>query len=212
MIAKPLHQLTEKGRQFQWTPECDQAFETLKDSLTTAHILGFPMDEGNYTLDTDASDFGMAGVLSQSQDGVERVISYFSKTFSKCERNYCVTRKELLAIVNSIKHFHHYLYGRKFLVRSDHGSLRWLINFKNPEGQLARWLEVLSAYDFTIEHRAGRIHSNADALSRRPCPEICSHCSRKENNDNSGVSVDRVELINESSTTPKVVSVSPNNT
>ena len=68
IIANPLHQLTKKGRQFQWTPECDQAFETLKHNLTTAPILGFPMDEGNYTLDTDASDFGMAGVLSQSQD------------------------------------------------------------------------------------------------------------------------------------------------
>jgi hypothetical protein len=75
----------------------------------------------------------------------------------------------LLAIVCSVKHFHHYLYGRPFLVRSDHGSLRWLINFKNPEGQLARWLETLSAYDYTIVHRPGRVHSNADALSRRPC-------------------------------------------
>lgn len=86
-----------------------------------------------------------------------------------------------MAVVASIKNFHHYLYGRSFLVRSDHGSLRWLFNFKNPEGQLARWLETLATYDFKIEHRAGRIHSNADALSRRPCCETgCNYCLRAE--------------------------------
>ena len=103
--------------------------------------------------------------------GVERVIGYFSKAFSKQERRYCVTRRELLAVVASIKHFHHYLYGQKFLVRSDHGALRWIFNFKNPEGQLARWLETLATYDFKIEHRADSVHSNADGLSRRPCCE-----------------------------------------
>lgn len=63
----------------------------------------------------------------------------------------------------------HYLYGRHFKVRTDHGALRWLLNFKNPEGQIARWFELLSSYDFVVEHRAGRSHGNADALSRRPC-------------------------------------------
>ncbi|PJE77951.1 hypothetical protein CI610_03122 [invertebrate metagenome] len=75
----------------------------------------------------------------------------------------------LLAIVSSIKQFHHYLYGHDFLVRSDHGALTWLINFKNPEGQMARWFEFLSAYRFKIEYRVGKAHGNADALSRRPC-------------------------------------------
>ena len=133
------------------------------------------MDRGDFILDTDASDVGMGAVLSQFQDGVERVIIYFSKTFSKCEIIYCVTRRELLAIVCSVKHVHHYLYGHPFFVRSDHGSHRWLINFENPEGQLARWLQILSAYDYTIVHRPGRVHSNADALSRRPCSANCSH-------------------------------------
>lgn len=78
------------------------------------------------------------------------------------QRKYCVTRMELLTVVASIKHFHHYLYGRKFTVGSDHEALSWLFNFKNPEGQLARWFEVLASYDFKIEHRAGRSHNNAD--------------------------------------------------
>lgn len=98
---------------------------------------------------------------------------------SKSERQYCVTRKELLAVVASVKHFHHYLYGAKFLIHTDHGALHWLTNFKNPEGQLARWLEVLSMYNFDIQYCAGRLHGNADAMSRRPCID-CHFCSNQE--------------------------------
>ena len=88
----------------------------------------------------------MGAVLSQKQDGVERVISYYSKSLSKAERNYCVTRRELLAVVSSVKHYHHYLYSAKFTIRTDHSALHWLLKtFKNPEGQVSRWIEVLSA-------------------------------------------------------------------
>jgi len=73
---------------------------------------------------------------------------YFSRVFNKLEKNYCVTRRELLAIVESLKSFHHYLYGNRFIVRTDHISLRWLMSFKNLEGQLARWLERIQQYDF----------------------------------------------------------------
>lgn len=74
-------------------------------------------------------------------------------------------------MVYFVKHFKHYLYGKKFTVRTDHGSLRWLMQFKNPEGQIARWLEVLSEFDFEIVHRPGQRHNNADALSRIPCKQ-----------------------------------------
>ena len=90
-----------------------------------------------------------------------------------------MTRRELLAIVHAVKHFHHYLYGIEFLVRTDHGALTWLMNFKNPEGQMARWLEILGTYNFKIQHRPGRRHGNADGMSRRPC-DPCTFCSRKE--------------------------------
>ena len=112
----------------------------------------------------------------------KKLLVYYSKCFSKSERNYCVTRRELLAVVSAVKQYHHYLYGCNFLVRSDHGALRWLMNFKQPGGQLARWLETLSMYDFNIEHRQGRVHSNADGLSRRPCYSLdCKHCENSEN-------------------------------
>ena len=99
---------------------------------------------------------------------------------TETERRYCATRRELLSVVTFVKQFHPYLLGRHFKLRTDHGSLVWLKNFKEPEGQLARWLERLQQYDFTIIHRRGRKHCNADAMSRIPC----SQCGRSEPNLN----------------------------
>ncbi len=182
-IARPLHILTEKNRVFIWTAEAQEAFDKLKVALTSSPILAYPNPAGRFILDTDASNHGIAAVLSQEQNGVERVISYYSRTLNKPERRYCVTRKELLAIVASVRNYHHYLYGKEFLIRTDHGALRWLMNFKNPEGQVARWLEVLGTYEFRIEHRPGRYHGNCDGLSRRPCDgDKCDQCDRIERN------------------------------
>lgn len=82
-----------------------------------------------------------------------------------------MARKELLADVHFIKHFRHYLYGKQYLLRTDHGSLKWLLRLKNPDGQLARWLEVISTYDMEKEHRPGRKLENADATRRIPCTQ-----------------------------------------
>ena len=97
------------------------------------------------------------------------MIAYASKSFTKSERNYCVTRRELLAVVFFVKHFKDYLYGKRYKLRTDHASLKWLFCFIEPEDQIARWLEMLGSYEFDIQHRAGKLHSNADALSRLPC-------------------------------------------
>ena len=83
---------------------------------------------------------------------------YGSHVLSAAQRNYCVTRKELLAVVTFTRTYRHYLLGNRFSVRTDHGSLVWLMNFKNIEGQLARWLEELQEYDMEVLHRAGRAH------------------------------------------------------
>ncbi|GBN24594.1 Retrovirus-related Pol polyprotein from transposon 297, partial [Araneus ventricosus] len=179
-IARPLHKLTETKSNFNWTEECEKSFNSLKQALTSSPILTYPRTDKDFILDTDASNEGIGAVLSQNIGNEEHVIAYFSKSLGKPERNYCVTRKELLAIVKSIEHFHHYLYGQKFLLRTDHASLRWLLNFKEPEGQIARWIQRLQEYDFEIQHRKGTSHGNADALSRRPCGESCKHCSNAE--------------------------------
>ena len=170
-MARPLVQLTEKHQRFQWGEEQEQAWLELKKRLTTAPVLGFPDPGVPFILDTDASDVGIGAVLSQEVDGQEVVIAYGSRALSKTEQRYCVTRKELLAVVYFVKAFRHYLVGREFVLRTDHASLRWLRSFKHPEGQVARWLEVLESYHFKLIHRPGKLHSNADALSRGPCPQ-----------------------------------------
>ena len=209
-ICKPLHVLTEKGHNFEWTEQCQVAFNTLKAALTSAPVLAFPQElGGEFIVDCDSSNVALGAVLSQIQDGQERVIAYYSKCFSRSERKYCTTRKELLAVVCSIEHFHHYLYGRHFTVRSDHGSLRWLMNFKNIEGQVARWLEFLASYEFDIHYRPGISHQNADSMSRRPCIDNnCKYCDRIEEkwgfkgtgliNRNKGESVESI-ILGESS-------------
>ena len=139
-IAKPLHELTERNTEFVWTMERERAFQKLKSSLTTAPILGYPSAEEDdvFLLDTDASNCHIGAVLSQRQGGEEKVIAYGSKVLSKSERNYCVTRRELLAVVHFIRQYRHYLLGHKFELRTDHGALAWLFKFKEPKGQVAR--------------------------------------------------------------------------
>lgn len=181
-IAHPLQQCTTTVP-FSWTTEADDAFEKLKLALTEAPVLAYPDCSALFILDTDASGTGIGAVLSQRfpPEDQEKVIAYFSRTLSCQERHYCVTRRELLAMVKAVKHFHVYLYGRKFQLRTDHSALRWLLNFRHPEGQVARWIESLQQYDFSIEHRSGSRHGNADALSRRPClKDACKHCDRLE--------------------------------
>ena len=139
--AAPLHDLTRKNKKLSWSSECEEAFLKLK-KLISAPILTYPHAEKQFILDTDVSNLGIGAVLSQIVDDKESVIAYGSWSLSRAERRYCVTRRELLAVVHFVKHYRHYLYGRHFIIRTDHGSLRWLYNFKEPEGQIARWLEM----------------------------------------------------------------------
>ena len=92
-----------------------------------------------FILDTDGSQTGIGAVLSQIQDGDERVIAYASRSLNKSQQKYCTAMIELLPVVTFVKQFRHYLWGRKFRVRTDHASLTWLQNFKESEGMLARW-------------------------------------------------------------------------
>ena len=174
--AVPLYRLTGKHA-FLWHQDHQEAFEELKKALTSPPVLGLPNNYDLFILDTDASNQAIGAELIQLQEGEERVIAYGSYALTAEQLNYCTTRKELLALVRFTRQFRHYLLGRQFLVRTDHNSLRWLLNFKEPDGQLARWLEELSQYDMVVKHRPGRKHENADALSRMPQDESLD-CSK----------------------------------
>ena len=173
IIVESLYKVSGKGVSFQWQMKQESAFNELKHRLTTAPVLAYPdfsPDVGLFVLDTDASQhLGIGAVLSQLQpDGTERVIAYGSSSLNEHEKNYCATQLEMLALVTYMDHFRYYLLGRKFRPRTDHHSLVWLMSFKEPQGQVARSLERLQEYDYEIQHRPGRLHNNADALSRRP--------------------------------------------
>ena len=170
--AKPLIRLTEKKVHFSWDDEHEKAWLKLRELMSEAPVLAYPDKDAKFILDTDASDYGIGAVLSQEIDGEERVIAYGSRVLSRTERRYCITRRELLAVVYFCKLYRHYLIGKPFTVRTDHKALKWLKNFKQPEGQLYRWLEELEEYNMeTIVHRPGKKHCNADGLSRGPCPQ-----------------------------------------
>ena len=117
-------------------------------------------------MDVDSSQYCIGAELLQLQDDREVIISYSSASLSKQQMSYCATKRELLALLYHCRHYRHYLLGKQFIARTDHSSLRWLTNFRNTEGMLHRWIEELSQYDMVIVHRKGKLHTNADALSR----------------------------------------------
>ena len=151
----------------------DNRFMGLREALISAPALVLPNSEDKFILDTDASDKAIGAELIQVQGGQEKVVSYGSYALTKEQRKYCTTRKELLAVVRFTRQYRHYLLGRRFTIRTDHSSLTWLLNFREPQGQIARWLEEVSQYDMLVTHRPGKKHVNADALSRRPHEEGC---------------------------------------
>ncbi|KRY46609.1 Retrovirus-related Pol polyprotein from transposon 17.6 [Trichinella britovi] len=171
-VAGPLHELTRKGEKWQWGPRQEGAFTTLKNLLVSTLILGHPDFSRPFVLDVDASDTAIGPVLSQTmENGNQVVIAYISRALTRPEQRYCVTRKEMLALVWAVKQFRPYLYEQKFTARTDHNSLRWLRKFRELEGQVARWLEQLAEYQFDVVHRPGKQHGNADALSRQSCKQ-----------------------------------------
>ena len=176
-LAEPLVSLTGKDVPFVWRPTCVTAFIELRDAMIRAPILAFPTESGVYILDTDTSNFGLGGVLSQIQNNVECVIAYCSRALRPSQRKYCTTKREMLAAVSMCIQFRSYLRGARFTLRTDHKSLVWLHRFKDTEGMMARWLHALQQFQFTIVHRAGSDHGNADGLSRAPT-DPCQQCTR----------------------------------
>lgn len=165
-LAAPLYELTGPKTVFNWGERHEQSFEGLRSAMVDAAILTIPTSTDMFVLDTDASDKAIGAELSQVQQGKEMIVAFGSMILTPQQRKYCTTRKELLAVVTFTRRYRHYLLGRKFLVRTDHNSLTWLLGFKDIQGQLARWIEELSQYDMEVQHRAGRNHCNADSLSR----------------------------------------------
>ena len=156
----------KKSNPINWTEEAEKSFVELKLRLTSAPVLVNPDFDKQFTIQTDASNTGLAAVLFQEIDGAEHPIAFASKTMTSAQRNYTVTEQECLAVLFGIDKFRQFVEGTKFRVVTDHHSLLWLKDQKNPRGRLCRWSIELSHYDFEVEHRKGSLNVVADALSR----------------------------------------------
>ncbi|KAG1925740.1 interleukin-1 receptor accessory protein-like 1-A [Pimephales promelas] len=153
----------------KWDNECQVAFDTIIQKLTTAPVLAFADWKLPYILHTDASVTGIGAALYQVQDGKTRVIAYASRGLSKSEKNYPVHKLEYLALKWAVcEKFHDFLYGTKFTVLTDNNPLVYVLTTAKLDAAGHRWLAALSMYDFDIKYRAGKTNVDADGLSRRP--------------------------------------------
>jgi hypothetical protein len=165
-ISIPLRKALHGKGPFTITREHEIAIAQLKKMLITEPVLAHPDWDLPFEVHCDASNYAIGVVLTQVIDGKERVIGYYSRLLRDAEKRYDTTQKECLAVVWAVKKLRPYLYGRPFVVKTDHASLKWLLNLKDHNGRLMRWALLLQDYTYVIVHRAGKANANADALSR----------------------------------------------
>lgn len=165
-----LTKLLHKNVDWNFDEDCFVAFNKLKQALTEAPVLASPDFSRQFILTTDACTIGIGGVLSQVFDEGERPILYMSRTLNGAEKNYAVTHLECLAIVWCVKQCQHYLTGQRFIIRTDHHALKWLMSVKDHTGRLMRWALSLMEFNFEVQYVKGKNNVVADALSRTPIP------------------------------------------
>jgi len=161
-IAAPLTRLLRKEA-FAWTEEAAEAFAALKQGLSTGPVLQMPNFERQFVVDCDASGTGFGAVLHQGS-GPQ---AFFSRPFAARHVKLAAYERELIGLVQAVRHWRPYLWGRRFLVRTNHYSLKYLFDQRLSTIPQHQWLSKLFGFDFTVEYRPGRLNSAADALSRR---------------------------------------------
>jgi hypothetical protein len=167
-IAKPMTKLLEKEAKFEWSPQCEEAFLTLKQLLTTAPVLAQPDIEKTFDVYCDASGTGIGGVLMQ--DG--RAIAYTLRQLQLHEEHYPTHDLELLAVVHALKVWRHYLLGNLVHIYTNHKSLKYL--FTQPELNMRqrRWLELIKYYELEVHYHPKKANVVADTLSHK---HRCNH-------------------------------------
>lgn len=163
-VSKPLYELASQENKWLWTEKEEEIWLKIKKLLTSAPILKHPDFRYPFIVQTDASSSGLGGVLLQRIDEEERIIQYISRSLHVDEKKWAPREQEVLAIVWACETFAPFLIGKKFIIESDHLSLKWLMEAKTP--RLVRWALRLSEFEFEIHYRKGKTNGNADMLSR----------------------------------------------
>lgn len=171
-IARPMHNLCKKEAVFIWTENCEEAFSTLKNALMSEPLLIFPDFKDIFIVTCDASNTAIGAVLPQGTIPNDRPIQYYSKTLNDAQTRYPTIEKELLAIVAAVENFRHYLYGKRFILYTDHRPLLYIMKNKKPSSRQFRWKPALLEYDFEIFYKEGKQNVVADALSRITLDEL----------------------------------------
>nr|CAH66095.1 OSIGBa0114I04.2 [Oryza sativa] len=162
-IAKPMTRLLQKDVKYKWSEECEQSFQELKNRLISAPILILPDPKKGSQVYCDASKLGLGCVLMQ--DG--KVVAYASRPLRPHEKNYPTHDLELAAVVHALKIWHHYLFGTRTEVYTDHKSLKYIFTQPDLNMRQRRWLELIKDYDMGIHYHPGKANVVADALSRK---------------------------------------------
>lgn len=195
-IAAPLSELTKESVKFAWGPMQQRAFVALKKALLTGPVLILPNPDLPYTVQTDASGFATGAVLMQDHGRGLQPIAFMSKKMLDAETRYPVHEQELLAIINSLSNWRHYLSGRKFTLLTDHKSLQHFKTQPMLSARQSRWKDVIANFDFDIEYIEGKSNVVADGLSRRPDhqlpPVSTAETSEKINTVDVAVNASRV--------------------
>ena len=166
-IAIPLTALTRKTQPFVWGPHEEQAFQDMKQALTTAPTVLAPDTKLPYTVLTDASDYAVGGVLCQDQGNGLQPIAFESAKLNPAQVNYAIHEKEMFAMVYCYQKWRHYLEGAPSTVITDHHSLKYLQTQPTLSRRQTRWMEFMARFDYQIEYKSGKQNVAADALSRR---------------------------------------------
>lgn len=180
-LSAPLTDCLRKGKEFALTKEAEDAFQKLKEALTTAPVLAQPDFTKPFVIQCDASSLGVGGVLFQlDNEGHEHPIAYVYQKLNKAQRNYTVSEQECMAAIVCVNKFRPYIEGLPFKIITDHSSLKWLMSQKDLSGRLARWSLKLQSFDFVMEHRKGALNVVPDALSRLDMCELRTTLRRSE--------------------------------
>mgnify|MGYP006048015655 FL=1 len=164
----PLTGLTKanSSNQVDWTDEHDKAFETLKTRLSSEPVLKLPKFDREFILQTDASDKSIGATLLQEYDGMKHPVGFASKKLLPRERNYTVGERECLAVIWGVQKYQRYLYGRHFVLETDHKPLECLNSNHSQNQRITRWSLSLAPYRFTVKYIRGGDNVIADYMSR----------------------------------------------